>query len=167
MKLHSSPASPNCVFSADQVVSRGGFRAVQLEIAAVYWHFYMIHWSIVNKKKILMSATHLFSHLLSHLSSSCRPYPRLLPLSCMTSSSSWSGCIRRRRGRWKRSGETWRRRWTLSTGRRWQLRRSPYLSPSRKTRTRKSKPIPPVCHSLTLFFFPQQEASFSSSSPFF
>lgn len=65
----------------------------------------------------------------------------LLHLSCTTSLSSWSECTRRRRGRWRRSGETSRRRWTPSTGRRWQPRRSPYLSPSRKTRTRKSKQL--------------------------
>lgn len=63
----------------------------------------------------------------------------------MSDLSSSSGCTRRKRRPWRRKDVTWKRRWTLSTEERWQLRRwwdrlsKAAHSRSRRTRTRRSK----------------------------
>lgn len=65
--------------------------------------------------------------------------------SSMSGLSSSSGCTRRKRRPWRRKGVTWKKRWTLSTEERWQLRRwwgrlsKAVHSHSRRTRTRRSK----------------------------
>lgn len=102
------------------------------------------------KTKILVCSFIIISFPLCH----CSVCPYLH--SCMINLSIWSGYIKRRRGRWRRSAETWRRSWILSTGERWPLRLSPYLSLSRKTKTRKSKSTSPLS-----FFFRTDHCFFS------
>lgn len=73
------------------------------------------------------------------------PFLALMVSSFTRGLSSSNGCTRKRRRLWRRSDENWRKRWTLSIGERlqlrhwWDRRSKAAHSPSKRTRTRRSK----------------------------